>query len=69
MQNEILVLMPGSVPLETIAKIKNIPIETVEKEISEILRISGVKSLNQLTKYARERFKEMDEHVQISDKT
>jgi len=32
-QNEILVLMPGSVPLETIAKIKNIPLQKVEEVV------------------------------------
>jgi len=62
-QNEILVLMPGSVPLETIAKIKNIPLQKVEEVVNDILKISGVETIDKLTKYARERFLEMPKYI------
>jgi len=62
-QNEILVLMPGSVPLESIARIKNIPLQKVEEVVNDILKISGVESIDKLTKYARERFLEMPKDI------
>jgi len=62
-QNEILILMPGSVPLERIAKIKNISLQKAEEIVNEILQISGVNSIDKLTKYARERFKEMPKEM------
>jgi len=62
-QNEILTLMPGAVPIETIARIKNMPLEKVEEAINEILKISGVESIDKLPKYVREKFNEMTKNT------